>query len=356
MQRVVDAQSVIDGAKVNLGILDDIKVYAAKSLQVVHILNLPKHARQSQPEHVEALFRESDAVLFFVRSGDAYPWASLAKEIARAISPEGEPGRLSPGIYHVLASASYEQSAEMLDQLGYPSLTRIATGPQVAAQIKEIGVTSEQVETEGSEGKSTQSANGGAEHVLKPKGESPSTGAVYARSGEAPHTESKHRNESRRARLLSYVVSGTDDNSGRIEDPDISKERDELASRGVERVVAYEKDQGRHPEIMPPLNKGFDVKSKDGDGNVIRLIEVKSISGDWGDQGVGVTKAQFEFSRDSSEMSWLYVVERAFDDSNHMIYAINNPARQVTRFMYDKGWKAVAEDTTIDQQLPSESK
>ena len=83
---------------------------------------------------------------------------------------------------------------------------------------------------------------------------------------------------------------------------------------------------------------------------------MKSISGDWGDQGVGVTKAQFEFSRDSSEMSWLYVVERAFDDSNHMIYAINNPARQVTRFMYDKGWKAVAEDTTIDQQLPSESK
>src|SRR5438067_2411934 len=54
--------------------------------------------------------------------------------------------------------------------------------------------------------------------------------------------------------------------------------RSEVAERGVERVLQYEKEHGRWPLEMPPNNPGFDVESRTEPGRPpTRLIEVKSL-------------------------------------------------------------------------------
>ena len=45
---------------------------------------------------------------------------------------------------------------------------------------------------------------------------------------------------------------------------------------GVRRVAEFEREAGRHPELMAHENPGFDVISRDNAGRILRHIEVKS--------------------------------------------------------------------------------
>ena len=55
-----------------------------------------------------------------------------------------------------------------------------------------------------------------------------------------------------------------------------------------------------------------------------------------------LTKTQFEKADELGARCWLYVVERALDE-DFSIWRIPDPARQVSRFIYDDRWKALAE-------------
>ncbi len=94
---------------------------------------------------------------------------------------------------------------------------------------------------------------------------------------------------------------------------------------------------------MPPLHPGYDIESKGPDGNIARYIEVKASSGLWGDRGVEVHRKQFEVAKTKGEKYWLYVVEQADTDDYH-IYAIQNPEDKVDDFIFDYGWRDVAEE------------
>jgi 2Fe-2S type ferredoxin len=117
--------------------------------------------------------------------------------------------------------------------------------------------------------------------------------------------------------------------------------RDEIDERGIEKVVAYERQQGRFPEVKPHNNRGFDLLSRNADGEVVRTIEVKSKGGKW--DSVLVSKAQFEVALERNTHFWLYVVELALDDKNYQIYQIQNPAQKVQKFVYKRDWIDVAE-------------
>jgi hypothetical protein len=78
-------------------------------------------------------------------------------------------------------------------------------------------------------------------------------------------------------------------------------------------------------------------------GEVDRHIEVKSTAGPWDDLGVGVTADQFKHAQEVGEQFWLYVVENAQSPSRRRIWCIPNPARQVDQFMFDDGWKSLAD-------------
>lgn len=97
---------------------------------------------------------------------------------------------------------------------------------------------------------------------------------------------------------------------------------------------------------MPANNPGYDVESRDGSGEIVRYIEVKSLSGAWGEKGISLTRTQFEKARELGERYWLYVVEWADQDEKFRIYRIQNPANQVNQFLYDNGWKELAVITT----------
>jgi hypothetical protein len=94
---------------------------------------------------------------------------------------------------------------------------------------------------------------------------------------------------------------------------------------------------------MPHSNPGYDVKSADPEGTVVRYIEVKSCTGSWRDSFAVLTRPQFEkASRMEDDEFWLYVVERAQRD-DYRIHRIPNPAANATRFMFDDGWSALGE-------------
>jgi hypothetical protein len=95
--------------------------------------------------------------------------------------------------------------------------------------------------------------------------------------------------------------------------------------------------------VKPPKFPGYDIESKDEAGNILRYIEVKSVSGDWGSDGVGLTRTQFEKAREIGDRYWLYVVERA-DKPNTQIHCIQDPARRVDQFLFDDGWRDAAND------------
>jgi hypothetical protein len=110
----------------------------------------------------------------------------------------------------------------------------------------------------------------------------------------------------------------------------------------MERVMAYERTQGRNPEAMSGNHTGYDIESIQEDGSV-RYIEVKSFQGSWRGSGAKVSKAQFWKAKEEGENFWLYVVECAEDDLGHTIHPIQDPANRTNEFYFDDGWKALAQ-------------
>jgi hypothetical protein len=155
-----------------------------------------------------------------------------------------------------------------------------------------------------------------------------------------------HRNPDRR--LISYVSTATDDSSASGTDSS-SPGRDAIGEAGVDLVVKHLvqelADEGLTVQKMPDGQKGYDVLVRDADDNPVRYVEVKTVTDRWGDQGVGLSRAQYELADDDRERFWLYVVEHVYDPDAR-IFAINDPAGQIGQFFFDRGWQAVAETKT----------
>lgn len=102
----------------------------------------------------------------------------------------------------------------------------------------------------------------------------------------------------------------------------------------------------------PINNKGFDIYEKDTSGQTIRYIEVKTLTGQWGQGGVGITEHQLEFAQKFKDKWWLFVVENINAD-NTKIYQFKNPILEANRFMFDNSWKQLAyQSKEIENQEP----
>ena len=155
-----------------------------------------------------------------------------------------------------------------------------------------------------------------------------------------------------RGRFATYVVPAGQ-MSQESHDPDRSQHAMEIGRLAVERVLAFERGQGREPRAMPHSNPGYDVVSRESSG-ATRYIEVKGIDGPWGEAGVAVSKPQFAFATEKGDDAWLYIVEHVRDDANVNIIPINNPAGKVTHFCFDNGWRAVSDEPS-SRPMPSEN-
>ncbi len=99
-------------------------------------------------------------------------------------------------------------------------------------------------------------------------------------------------------------------------------------------------------------NKGFDIYEIDINGQIIRYIEVKTLTGQWGEGGVGITEHQLEFAQKEKDKWWLFVVENINTD-NTKVYQFKNPILEANRFMFDNSWKQLAyQPEKIENHVP----
>lgn len=102
----------------------------------------------------------------------------------------------------------------------------------------------------------------------------------------------------------------------------------------------------------PTNNKGYDISEKDNNGQTIRYIEVKTLTGQWGQGGVGITEHQLEFAQKEKDKWWLFVVENINTD-NTKVYQFKNPILEANRFMFDNSWKQLAyQSEEIENYVP----
>ena len=114
----------------------------------------------------------------------------------------------------------------------------------------------------------------------------------------------------------------------------------EILSRDF--VMNYEKNQGRTPIEMSQTNPGYDIESRDPNGSKSkRFIEVKSISGEWGADGVDISPSQIMMAYEKGDEFWLYIIERV-NSENRRMYLIQNPAKYTRAFKFNDAWKELA--------------
>ncbi|MDE0420419.1 MAG: DUF3883 domain-containing protein [Gammaproteobacteria bacterium] len=161
----------------------------------------------------------------------------------------------------------------------------------------------------------------------------------------------KHKQQWDR-RLLSYVRQKTaesPEDAAASGDPLEHNLAVEAAARAA--VCSYEEERGRLPEQMAQTHPGYDIVSRDPVAGEERWIEVKGVAGEWSQTGVGLSGLQFSNAQNYGDAYWLYVVEFVEDPEHMRIHAIQNPAMQVTAFMFDGNWRQAAADERADPTM-----
>jgi hypothetical protein len=150
-------------------------------------------------------------------------------------------------------------------------------------------------------------------------------------------------------RLLSYVRRREPESSASETEPSERSEHN-LAVEAVARdaVCKFERERGRVPVPMPQTHPGYDIVSRDPITGEERFIEVKGISGEWNQTGVGLSRLQFSNAQDLGDSYWLYVIEFVSEPANIRVHPIQSPASQVTAFMFDGNWRGAAIEDVVD--------
>ncbi len=154
----------------------------------------------------------------------------------------------------------------------------------------------------------------GADHTGTDRGQDQSDHTGYAREntqgGQAGGDAGRERSRTRKDRLRSYVSPRDGDESQRPgEDDNAHAYAVEDAARTA--ACHYERERGRVPAEMSRTHPGYDIESRDRDGNLVRYIEIKGIEGEWTGYGAGLSRQQFFDAWEEGDRYWLYVVEFA---------------------------------------------
>ena len=273
--------------------------------------------------------------------------------------PDDEPGRVASGLRDVLSAETLAEAKAVLDELGFSTLEAAPSSPASATiTVGTLGGTTSPTEATAPE-TSNPTAPEAVEALLGSNSAAPAPPPAGLEERETPlgsiagergtgqqrgrtagtAVQTPPGRAPRRGRLRSYVVR---DPTPRDGEPDSAEalERSSIAQAGIAKVVAFERAEphNRQPKVMPTNHPGYDIESSDATGNIARHIEVKSLSGLWGADGVGLTSAEFSMAGKLGHRYWLYVVEKA-ESPDARIYCIQDPARKVDQFLYDNGWQ-----------------
>lgn len=350
LRRVFDDDHVLDG-------LRDLTILRTTALQVSYRANLFGYHHEIGPEPADAIYLPDEDHLVYA---DGASGRALARELARAIAPDDDPGPLAMRLEPILNAASADGAHRALDDFGIAKLDtaehEAAWSPTAGVDHGWDGATGDAVEDESSDamgdGAPTKDSDGESHEVDREGGTTDDAGSRPGQGGGGGGSGSgstrKRKNAGpddrtgRQTRLRSYVVETDDDEGDRGTVGDEAPDLTPIDIAGVARVLEYESSCGREPHSMAHNNAGFDVESFDSRGDLARRIEIKSTGGPWGIAGVMMSRRQQQQAIQDGDLFWLYVVECAQDD-DFKIYRIQNPASRIDYFGFDGGWKNVAE-------------
>lgn len=136
--------------------------------------------------------------------------------------------------------------------------------------------------------------------------------------------------------FISYLGTHPDDEA----DPDGLDQatRMKIEDHAITLIISLEPALQRTPEGNP----GFDLFEANGNGQPVRWVEVKSMTGSLENRPVGLSRAQFDHAHAKGNSYWLYVVEHATDVGKARVLRIQNPVGHARTFTFDKGWMQVA--------------
>jgi superfamily II DNA or RNA helicase len=99
---------------------------------------------------------------------------------------------------------------------------------------------------------------------------------------------------------------------------------EEVEKAGMELAISFERKQGRVPEDVSAQNLGFDIRSRDASGRVVRYIEVKARASVG---AVAPTPNEYFKAHRLGQDYYLYVVMNAM--SSPQLYIIQDPAARL---------------------------
>jgi hypothetical protein len=391
--RIVELLRVIWSADGTMSSLEErqsrllgLRFFKCGPLRIRYCLQIENTNLQTRVKDINVLLLSDEHKVLFT----SVDKPALAREMAEGlVGPCPEVRTLAIGMTLVLEAPTPEAAKRLLDELGLPRVDLtppgIVSGHKTISQIgvqapeagEEVAVKKggDVTETPDQEAEKTSisapsstveksterlgegAATGRQEEVgIRAAGAGQETrqgdetgGAEETCSVKLPMPTQKEKadigKQSSQGRLRTYVLpkDGQKDDSQLRNGAEQAGERSRVANKGIKLVVASECKAGRKPLVMPPNHPGYDIESTDpSTGEVARYIEVKSTDERWGIRGVGLTDEQFRKAQELKDSYWLYVVEEA--SARPFIYRIKNPANRVNQFLYDNGWKEVADE------------
>jgi hypothetical protein len=400
LARVIASRTTVPWREV-AGPMRELRLRVFTSMVVAWELDAFNVRFPGDPRQADAQWQAQQETLYVAVVQDTPVWEAVARELVRAMLPEVDPATMALDVAAALRPETREVARRSLDAAGFAPLapeirveisTATATdldaedteqtelsGPE--AEENTVGYEPEYQDDEDDDDLSRQGHGSGAEGYPEYEdvrdeersgagARADSDSGIYKHGENGEHKQSSDvglgdaavREESEgtrasngrgmstsqpRSRLRSYVIRG-DSQEGGARDSGGSEQHNAVDESGVEAVVCFETEAGRIPEVKPHNNPGYDVLSRHQDGEIARYIEVKSSAGPWDELGVGLSPLQFAHARRVKDQYWLYVVEYALDDERRYIWTILDPARRVTEFMFDDGWKNAATQGDVE--------
>jgi hypothetical protein len=336
IQRVIEEHRNQGIKAISITEVERLSYYRVDKIDIVRIFNGFGQRETSDLESVDAILL--DGSLDFSAQDENYPWKGIARELSYVINSTGELRSLGMELKEILSQSLWE-ARKTLDELGYPIVeimeTSIAEG-----QTLEPGTDEEDLEGLRVGINFPEAGKKDTTHLPRLGKEMKTDGATNSKlSPQTTNSDETLQEKRKSSRLRSYVYPESELSTKHL-GPRVTDTRTAVAEHGVERVMQYEREQGRVPKDMDKIqvhHPGYDIESKNSDGT-IRYIEVKSLSGVWDSQNPAeVTKFEFETAKKFGEAYWLYVVELV-ELEDFCIHTIQNPATRVEYYLFDHGW------------------
>ncbi len=354
--RVLESQMRTGETESALRRLEKLRCESTTKLLIRYGLRAFDKYLESEPELVPVVYQSEEERLLVMRRDGQVSWPAIARELAIALFPDEDPGQIAAGLKEALAAESAAEAGHILDELGFARLDTAVSEPITPeAPVTSLGgetCTGTPVTAEPpTNGHSPPETPGEAikrilgEEIATPTPPAAGLGDELAPGAKGNNGEKGGGTARKQTRpvLRSYIPAPKIADYSQTPEDGEEWRRSPVDEAGIRHVLNHETKHGRIPKEMPHNNPGYDIESRDLSGNVVRFIEVKSFSGQWDRTYAVLSRPQFEKANNIGELFWLYVVEHAESEQEFRIHRIQNPAQKANHFMFDDGWRAMAE-------------